>query len=234
MKKIFIVSLVSILFLSIASSVTYFLRYVDMDNLTTFILGIVITVISGVLFAIFHKQKIFTYICLLISAIGLGYLIRAWYIFRGFDNPLWMMLLVSLAVTLYLWVYYLLLYIPFFDKHCGWFTLGFVILSVVFYLIVMANTTTTYVSTFGYYMIIEIAFIIGLCLESNTIHELLKNMVICSYSVFIVALIIGILMLAGDGADFDFDFSLDGGDTSNFKSPKDKKVKVEERSEFYE
>ncbi len=224
MKKITLVSIVSILFLSIASIVAYLLKFINNNSKVLFlILGIVILIISGIFAASLKKYKFNNILCLGISSISLGFLIRAWYIFRDFDNALWVMLLVSFACAIYLWVYYLLLFIPFFDKHCGIFTIIFIILSLIGYIIVMSITETTYISTFGYYMIVEISFIIALCMKSNTISNVLRNIVLCSFSIFIVALIMIILMLAGDGMDFDFDFSIDGG-SSKIDSPKDKRI----------
>ena len=59
-------------------------------------------------------------------------------------------------------------------------------------------------------MIVQFTFIIGLCVESGTYSELMKNMLYCSYSILIVAIIMGLLMLIGDGGDFDL--GLDGLD----------------------
>lgn len=226
MKKISLVSIISIIFLSISSVVAYFLRYTSMDEWTYLVFGVFVLIISGVLAFVFKKSNFVNCLCLGISSIALGFLIRAWYIFRNFDNSFLTMILVSLACAVYLWVYYLLLYIPYFDKHCSVFTIIFIVLSLIAYIIVVATTETTFVSTFGYYMIVEIAFIVGLCMKSYTYSQLIRNMVLCSYSIFIVAIIIAFLMLAGDGADFDFDFDI-GADANNngLSSPKDKKVK---------
>lgn len=224
MKKITLVSLISILFLSLSSIVAYLLRYISLDSPWLYIvLGVLILFGSGVLAFLLKKYKFSNILCLLLSSIALGFLIRSWYIFREFDNPLWMMLLVSFSCAIYLWIFYLLLYIPFFEKHYGVFTIIFLVLSFLGYLLVIGFTETTFVSTFGFYMIVEIAFIIGLCMKSKTYSQLMRNMVLCSYSIFIVAIIIVILMLAGDGADFDFSFDI-GGEPNGLSSPKDKKV----------
>ena len=50
-------------------------------------------------------------------------------------------------------------------------------------------------------------------------------MVLSSYSVFIVAIIIALLALSGDGADFDLDFDIGSPDSSTLSSPKDKKIR---------
>ena len=224
MKKISLVSIISILFLSLSSIVAYLLRFVDLGSKWVYVvIGVLILILSGVLAIILKKHKKSNYLCLLLSSISLGFLIRAWYIFRNFDNALWVMLLVSFACSIYLWIFYLLLYVPLFEKHYNAFTITFLILSFITYILVVCLTETTFVSTFGFYMIVEIAFIIGLCMKSQTYSQLMRNMVLCSYSIFIVAIIIIILMLSGDGADFDFSFDL-GNDSTGLKSPKDKKV----------
>ena len=228
MKKISLVSLISMIFLFASSICAYYLRYMNIASQWFYVVvGVVILFISGILAFAIKKSKVINVICMLMCSIALGFLIRGWYIFRGFDNALWVMLLVSFTCVIYLWIFYLLLYIPFFDKHYVAFTIIFIIVSLITYIIVVACSKTTYISTFGYYMIVEIAFIVGLCMKSRTYSELIRNMVLCSYSVFIVAIIIVLLMLAGDGADFDFDFDFGGGgdiDTSGTNSPKNKKV----------
>ena len=90
----------------------------------------------------------------------------------------------------------------------------------------MCNTSTTFMSTFGFYMIVLFAFIIAMCIESKTYSELISSMLIATYSIILVALIMGLLMLAGDGADFDL--GLDGsslgggsGETENKKQRKE-------------
>lgn len=224
MKKITLVSIISILFLSLSSIIAYVLRYGTSENKWMFFgLGIFLLIISGILALSLKKYKTINITCMLINSISLGFLIRAWYLFRGFDNPLWVMLLVSFSAAILLWIYYLLLYIPFFDRHPVLFTVIFIILSLIGYIIVMCSTTTTFVSTFGYYMIVELAFIIGLCMESKTYSGLIKNMLYCTYSILVVAIIMGLLMLAGDGADLDFDFGLDGLDFSSGNSKKARK-----------
>lgn len=226
MKKITLVSLISFLFLIISSLVAYFLRYIDgVNDKICLIIGVIILVLSGLIKLIFKRKKLISIFCLILSSIALGFMIRSWYIFRNFDNSLLVMLLVSLACIVHLWIFYLLLYIPFIDKHYVAYTIIFIIASIIVYLFVMGFSQTTYISTFGYYMIVEMSFVIGLCMSSRTYTDLINNMSICSYSVFIVAVVIAILMIAGDGADFDFSFDLGGGDSlSDKKSPKDKKV----------
>ena len=82
----------------------------------------------------------------------------------------------------------------------------YVIISAVIYFIVVAKAETTYVSTFGYYMIIELAFIFAMSLEVNSREELIRNLALSTYSVFIVAIIAAVfIIIAALGGDCDCD-----------------------------
>ena len=210
MKKITVVSLVSFVFLLMCSFVEYILRGILTDQLTTLLLGIGILAASGVL-AIFAREKVsLNSICFTLSAISMGILIRAWYINRGFDNTIAVMLLVSLAAVSYLWIFFALSRIPVFRESRNAyvaFAVIYAIISGVAYLIVMLNTKTTFVSTFGYYMIIELAFIFAMSLEVDSPRALFRNLTLSTYSVFLVALGVAVAVLialaCGDGADCD-------------------------------
>ena len=206
----------------ICSIVAYCLRFTDFNNkVYLLVTGVGILVFSGILFAITHKIFVFRIICFIFNAVALGFCIRCWYVFRGFDNPLWLMLLVSLACLVYLLVFYALLYIPTIEKHFKIYIWIMLAITVIIYFIFVCAVKTTFLSTFGYYLIIEVAFIFAMCADADAISELLFNITVSTYSVFIVAIIIAICMFAGDG----FDLPIDGGDGSlEISSPKDKKV----------
>ena len=109
MKKITLVSIISILFFSLSSIITYILRFSETDNKWFFFtIGIFLILISGFLAFAFKKYNGIVKTCLVLNSIALGFFIRAWYIFSGYDNPLWMMLLVSISTVILLLVYYLL------------------------------------------------------------------------------------------------------------------------------
>jgi hypothetical protein len=210
MKKITIVSLASFLFLFLCSAVAILTRGVFESAVVALITGVVILAISGILaFAV--KENVGVNIaCFLISSVAMGVLMRAWYINRGFNNSLSLMLTVSLVTVLYLWVFFAISRIPFIRNSGAAYAVYcaiFVILSVVGYLVVMTKTETTYVSTFGYYMIIELAFIFAMSLEVHTPEELIRNLTLSTYSVLIVAIIAGVVILVaaagGDGCDCD-------------------------------
>ena len=206
----------------ICSIVAYCLRFTDFNNkVYLLVTGVGILVFSGILFAITHKIFVFRIICFIFNAVALGFCIRCWYVFRGFDNPLWLMLLVSLACLVYLLVFYALLYIPTIEKHFKIYIWIMLAITVIIYFILVCAVKTTFLSTFGYYLIIEFAFIFAMCADADAISELLFNITVSTYSVFIVAIIIAICMFAGDG----FDLPIDGGDGSlGISSPKDKTV----------
>ena len=213
MKKSFIVSTVSFLFLLICSSVAYLLRYIPLKNpWWALAIGLITLAVSGIAAAFAHRIVGLNITCFLISAAALGFCIRAWYLFRGFDNPLWIMALVSFAAVIYLWIFYFLSKIPIFEKYPKIFVCIFLLLSLVGYLAVMLTTKTTYVSTFGYYMIIEIAFIFAMCSDISDIPDLIRKLTLSTYSVFAVAVFIAVIMLLGalgGDADCDCDLALD-------------------------
>ncbi len=213
MKKISIVSSFAFGFLAVASVVAYLLRFLASDVWLPIVIGVLLLVISGLL-AFFAKKSIpFNAACSMISAVALGFLIRAWYINRGFDNPLWMMLLVSLAAVGYLWIFFLLSRIPIFKAHPKLFAIPCVILSAIGYAVVVFTTVTTFVSTFGYYMLVVIAFIFAMCRSAAEPRELVRAMTLSTYSLFAVAVIVAVFAALGDGDfDFDLDFDLDFGD----------------------
>ena len=224
MKKISFVSLMSLLFLSCCSLVAYFLRFASFKSaIVPLAIGFGIMVASGV-FALCCKKTPANVICYVANSVALGFCIRSWYIFRGFDNAWWVILLVSLACVVYLLVFYALLYIPVIEKHFNLYFWLFFILTLVGYILVVANSVTTFVSTFGYYVIIEIAFIFAMCKGQKNIKEVFRDIVTSTFTVLVVAIIIALIMLECDldgidGADF-------GGEITKRKSPKDVSIDI--------
>lgn len=210
MKKITVVSLASFGFLMLCSTVAIMLRGVLVDPVLALALGIVSLVFSGVV-ALFGRERVWLNIfCFAVNSAAMGFLIRAWYINRGFDNSLWLMCRISLAAVLYLWIFFALSRLPFVRHSKGAsIALGviYAVISAVLYFAVMINTDTTYVSTFGYYMILELAFIFAMTLEVGDWRELLRNLTLSTYSAFVVAIIaavfIVIALMGGDGCDCD-------------------------------
>ena len=207
MKKLGIVSLVSLVFLLICSTVAYLLRYSPLDNPWWYlVMGLAALALSGVAAMLGRKIAALNIVCFLTSAAALGACIRAWYIFRGFDNPLWLMALVSVAATVYLTVFFLFSKIPVFARHPAPFVSIFLLISLVGYLVLVLATKTTYVSTFGYYMLIEIAFILAMYAEANSIRELIRTLALSTFSVFGVIVFVAVLIFVGSaGGDCDLD-----------------------------
>ena len=175
-------------------------------------MGLGLLIASGVA-SLFTKDVIrLNILCFAVSAVAMGILIRAWYIVRGLDNGITTMCLVSLATVLYLWIFFALSRIPFFRSSqlaYTMFVIFFVIISAAAYFAVMFSTDTSFVSTFGFYMIIELGFIFAMMLEVKSNRELITNITHSTYSIFIVAIVVGIFVLiavaGGDGCDCDCD-----------------------------
>ena len=207
-KKAVIVNASAFGFLALSSVCAYILRYVIEDAVTALLIGGGILAVSGICALFTGKAELISYPVFLLSSVAMGFLIRSWYIFRGFDNSLPLMLAVSLGATLCLWLFWLLSKIPAVGRHPVLFTVIYVALSIVAYLLVMLNTKTTYVSTLGYYMLVEIAFLVAMYGEWDDLHGLVRALSLSTFSVFglvaLAAVLIGAAVLSGDG-DCDAD-----------------------------
>ena len=209
MKKITVVSIVSLAFLVSTSLIEILLRPLLRDQVTALVIGVALLTASGALAIFVRDKRVVNILCLAISSVSMGFLLRAWYINRGFNNSFPLMLAVSLASVVYLWLFFALSKIPFVKKSKAVYAVLcalYAVASLAAYLLVMLNTDTTYVSTFGYYMIIELAFIFAMSLEVNSTDELIRNLALSSYSVFVVAIIVAVFVLvAAGGGDCDCD-----------------------------
>ncbi len=231
MKKTTIVSAVSFIFLLVSSAVAKLTAPLLSDALVALSIGGGLLLASGILALAVRDFLPVNILCIVLSSISMGVLIRAWYINRGFDNSFPVLCIVSIFAVLYLWVYFALSKIPIFRSHKGAriaFTLCYFALSGIAYLTVMLNTDTTYVSTFGYYMLIEMAFIFAYVLEVNDYGELVRNLTLSTYSVFVVGVIVAVFVviaaLGGDGLDCDADCCCDGCEF-DFRKNKNKQKK---------
>ena len=209
MKKISVVSLISLFFLVTSSSIAYAIRNFGWGLGEYFIVGVILLVGSGVI-AYFAGERIpLNVLCSAISAVAMGFLIRAWYVLRELENNFGTMMLVSFAAVAYIWIFFLISRIPFIRRHSRVykiFVLIWVLTSAVLYAIVVFNTRTTFVSTFGYYMLIELAFIFAMSLEVDSPEGLVRNITLSTYSIFAVAIILLVMILIGSqGGDCDCD-----------------------------
>lgn len=227
MKKITFVSIMSFIFLALCSLFEYIFRSFTFEFAwIPLVIGVGCLILSGILAYNAKNNITANILCFIINSVALGLCIRAWYMYRNYDNSLGVMLIVSLACVVYLIIFYLLLYIPFIEKHINVYIWVFLIFTLVIYLAVMFLSKTTYVSTFGYFVIVEIAFILAMCHKQMTAQKLFRDIVLSTYSVFVVAIIIALIMLGADSLD---GLDLNPGDGSPFgtiKSPKKQKVAV--------
>lgn len=216
MKKISIVSLASFVFLMLSSTVAFLGKFIFDEPVAPLVIGCIILLVSGILAFVIKESTPVNILCFFISSLAMGCLIRAWYNLRHIENGMVTMILVSLSLVLYLWVFFALSRIPFIRHNKTAFIIFgiiFVLLSVAAYIYLVFNTDTTYLSTIGYYAIIEFAFIFAMSLEAHTREDLIRNLTLSTYSVFAVAIIVAVFvvlaLLGGDGMDCDCDC---GGD----------------------
>lgn len=216
MKRISIVSLASFIFLMLSSVVALATKTLFSEAKGALIAGCITLAVSGILALVIRESTAINVVCFFISSVAMGLLIRAWYILRGLENGMLTMVLISLLLVVYLWAFFAISRIPLIRHNKTAFiifSVCFVVISVVAYLLLVMNTSTTYLSTIGYYAIIQLGFIFAMSLEAHTREELIRNLTLSTYSVFVVAIIVVIFfviaMLGGDGLDCDCDC---GGD----------------------
>ena len=218
MKKLIKISILSFLFLFLTSCFEHVLRNVSFAKTwSPLLIGFIILALSGGV-ALFIKKSLFIdVLCFLSNSVALGFCMRTWYLFREFDNSLLVMSCMSLLCVLYLWIFYLLSYIPIIRRHFKLYFWLYLIISLIIYIILILFTKTTYISTLGYFSIIEISFIFAICMNSDDNKDLFRKMVISTYSVLIVGIIIALIMFEADldileGLSIDGEFSLNPPD----------------------
>ena len=225
MRKTAFVSMLSFVFLALSSICTWLLS--SFSPPTPWIplgIGFVILIISGAICLKFDLYTVTPYIVFVLNLFALSLCMKAWYDFRGCQVSLRNMLLVSLIVNAVLWIYYLLLFVPFFRKHFKSFT-GLYILSVLIVLVfVLIPIQIPMISTVAFYLITEIGFLFALCIRNIRFKELFESAAVSTFSILIVAIMIALLMLEAD----DFGTELVGGAVSGYRN-KDKKEKKNAR-----
>ena len=131
MKKITLVSIYSFLFLILCSVVAVALKYSALDNeLEAILTGLVMLLISGVLFLALRNMHQFNYIFFSTNSVALGFCIRAWHMYRNIDISFYWMIIVCLISVLYLVVFYILLYIPVFEEQYTKYMILFLIVRI--------------------------------------------------------------------------------------------------------
>lgn len=217
MKKITNSMLVSFVFLATIAVVAYLADLAHLDEFWWAFVIATALIVVGILLLFIKKPQIKPLV-IAINAISMGFYLRSWYINRGLDNSLLLMLGVVALAVLYMVVFVLPLLIPFVNRHYGWYLLIFVILSLGGYVCLLAFTKTTWVSTLGYFGIIQLAFIMGLSFDTTDNDEQISSYLISSYSVLVCGVVILLLVLSAD--DCECDLSCDGcGSSKEFSSP---------------
>lgn len=220
MKKVPLACLISFAFLFLSSIVTVALRTVFHDapkeDAEGFVLiGLFAVVTVGLLYLILVKwthlpRTPLDVICLSVNAVALGVMMTGWYVNRGFHNPLWMMALICLCSVAYLWVTYGIKQLPVLKNHSVFTTVALLLISLVGYVLLVIYTKTTYISTYGYYMIVEVAFFFAVCLPATDEKNLLSHMVVATYSVVTVAVLMLLIIGSGEVPDLDLDLGFGG------------------------
>ncbi len=212
MKKITVVSLVSFIFLFICSFVARLTVYSFAGYKAPLAIGLILLAASGILALIVRESTPVNIFCSVLSAIAMGIIMRAWYVLRGLDPSLAVTTLISLGAVIYLWVYFALIRIPVIKESRGVtvaVTVLYALFTLAIYLLLVFNTKTDFVSTVGYYAILELSFIFAMSFEVNDRDELIRNLTLSTYSVFVVAAIVAVFALmaaaGGDGCDCDCD-----------------------------
>lgn len=81
MKKLFIILISSFAFLLISTTISYFLQFViDLEYGYLLLIGVGIAIISLILAISFKTIFSMKYVCFVINAISLGFMMRSWYI----------------------------------------------------------------------------------------------------------------------------------------------------------
>ena len=90
MKKIALVSAASFLFLMICSIVARFTKglFFGQKMVLPLIIGIAILAVSGIIALIVRENTKVNVFCFILSAVAMGFIIRAWYILRNLDNSI--------------------------------------------------------------------------------------------------------------------------------------------------
>ena len=204
MKKTLITFLVSLAFLVITSLVCWVIGFAHLTFWGTFGIGAGILVLGiVVLFTLGRFAPVSIEIAVtVLNAVAMGFFLRSWYLNREFDNPLWLMMCVCLLASAYYLIYFLPLLIRPINRHYGWYLLVFTLLSIVGYILLVILTKTTWVSTLGYFGLLQLGFIISLSFSGRR-EQQLNALLVSSYSVLLCALIILVIVMGGDGMDCD-------------------------------
>lgn len=206
--------LASLLFLTVTTLVGYAAYFFNISDFWT-MFGIASGVlVAGILIGIV-KQTAAKIVSFFVNAVAMGFYLQSWYINRGFDNSVWLMLGVALLAATYMLVFALPLLIPVVNRHYGIYLTVFVLLSLGGYVSLVVLTKTTWVSTLGYFGLLQLSFILGSSFSCSDWDDEVRALWLSSYSVVVCAVIILAIVAGGDGCDA----SCDCGGTRDVSSP---------------
>lgn len=215
MKRLGRTILASFLFLTVCSLVGYFAYFTKITRFWT-MFGIASGVLAvGIIVGLF-KHKACKIVAFFVNAVSMGFYLQSWYIARGFmNNSVWLMLGVAGLAVAYTVLFALPLLIPAVSRHYGVYVTLFVLLSLGGYIALVVCTKTTWVSTLGYYGILQLSFILGSSFSCNDLEDEIRALWVSSYSIIICAAIILLVVISGgdgcDGCGDGCDCSCDGG-----------------------
>lgn len=194
----------SFLFLAVTSIVGYVAYFF---NITDF--WIMFGIASGVLVAGiligFIKRTSAKIVSFFVNAVSMGFFLQSWYINRGFQNSIWLMLGVAALAVAYMIVFALPLLIPAVNRHYGIYITVFVLLSLGGYVALVVLTTTTWVSTLGYFGLLQLSFIVGSSFDCSDFDDEIRALWLSSYSIVVCAAIILAIVMGGDSCDASCD-----------------------------
>lgn len=221
MSKIKSALIFSFAFFTLASIVAYLLGFLSFSSPWIPLgIGVGLMIFAGAYEFISEYSLIMNIVCSVVNSVALGFCVRAWYTFREFNNGIVTMLLLALSCVVYMLLFCLPLFIPFIERHIKLHFWIFVVLSLAVYIWLLFTIKTTYLSTFGFYLIVNVLFIFAMCRDSRNIRSLVRKMTLSSSGVALVAVIIAVLMLDGD-----LDFLDIGEGLFDIDSPRKKKSK---------
>ena len=199
MNKIKSALLFSFAFFTLTSVVAYLLGFLSFSSPWIPLgIGAGFMIFAGVYEFISQYSLIMNIVCSVANSVALGFCVSAWYIYREFDNGIVTMLLLALSCVVYMLLFCLPLLIPFIEHHIKLYFWIFVILSFTVYIGLLFTTKTTYLSTFGFYSIVNVLLVFAMCRDSRNIRSFVRKMTLSTSGVALVAVIIAVLMLDGD------------------------------------
>lgn len=196
MKRLARTFVFSLAFLCVTALVGWQARFYMHNFWSAFGTGCVVLAAGAALG--FCKVKGVRIAAFFVNAISMGFFLRSWYIDRGFDNSLPLVLGVAGMAAAYMIVFALPLLLPAVQRGYAIYFVVFVLLSLGGYVALLCFTETTWVSTLGYFGLLQISFIAGSSFSCNDWDDEVTALWVSSYSIVVCAAIILLAALGGD------------------------------------